>query len=64
MASSLSKMKVIFKVMECSSLLGCQDRRPLPTSPLTLPAGNLRRNSGVRLVWPKWKWGGADSTRT
>lgn len=31
---------------------------------LTLPAGNFLRNSGVRLVWPKWKWGGAESTRT
>ena len=38
-----------------------------PSSPSkagTLPAGNLWRDLGVRLVWPKWKWAGAESTRT
>lgn len=29
---------------------------------LTFPTGNLRRNSGVLLVWPKWKWGGEERT--
>lgn len=29
-----------------------------------MPTGNFCRNCGVRLVWPKWKWGGPESTRS